>query len=86
MHTVDLLERAVHLAEQLGYTVRQEWLGGAGSGACEVKGRKYLFLDVAASPVDQLDQVLDALRREPTVPSLPLGRELGDLLIPRKSA
>ena len=86
MHTVELLNEAVRHAERLGYTVRQEWLDGAGGGPCEVKGRKFLFLDVRASPRDQLDQVLDALRMEPTVRRLPLCRELGELLILRKSA
>jgi hypothetical protein len=86
MHTVELLERAVGVVRQLGYTVRQEWLGGAGGGACEMKGRKYLFLDVTASPRDQLDQVLDALRREPVAPGLPVCPELAELLNLRKSA
>lgn len=86
MHTVELLEQAVRTARQLGYTVRQEWLGGAGGGACEVRGRKFLFLDVTASPVDQLDQVLDALRKELPMPSLPVCRELAELLSLRKSA
>ena len=40
MHTVDLLEQACALAEQLGYRTRQEWLGGSGGGACEFGGRK----------------------------------------------
>jgi hypothetical protein len=86
MHTVELLKQALRCAEQLGYTVRQEWLAGAGGGACEIKGRKYLFLDLTAGPADQLDQVVEALRQEPQLPSLPLGRELGDLLALRKSA
>jgi len=86
MHTVELLERAVSLAQQLGYTVRQEWLGGSGGGACELKGRKYLFLDVAACPADQLELILDALRREPISPGLPICPELSDILRLRKSA
>jgi len=86
MHTVELLQEAIGLAERLGYTVRQEWLAGAEGGACELKGRKYLFLDVSASPLDQLDQVLQSLRKEPISPSLPLPDPLADLLGLRKSA
>ena len=86
MHTVELLQEAIGLAERLGYTVRQEWLAGAEGGACELKGRKYLFLDVSASPLDQLDQVLQSLRKEPISPSLPLPGPLADLLGLRKSA
>ncbi len=86
MHTVELLKQALRCAEHLGYTVRQEWLGGAGGGACEIKGRKYLFLDLTAGPADQLDQVADALRREPPRPGLVVCQELGELLGWRKSA
>ena len=45
MHTVELMEQAVVVAKALGYGVRQEWLGGCGGGACEVGGRKWIFLD-----------------------------------------
>ena len=86
MHTVELLQQAIRLAERLGYTVRQEWLAGAEGGACELKGRKYLFLDLSAGPMDQLDQVLHSLRREPISPSLPVPAPLQDLLGLRKSA
>jgi hypothetical protein len=61
MHTVDLLDQAVGAAKQRGYKVREEWLGGAG-GACEIQGQKWLFLDLALSPDEQLEQVLEALR------------------------
>lgn len=86
MHTVELLEHAVHLAGRLGYELRQEWLGGAGGGGCELKGRKILFLDLSVGPGDQLDQVLDALRREADAVNLPMPYQLRDLLAPRKSA
>ncbi len=64
MSTVELLEQALALAKRLGYAVRQEWLGGSGGGACEIKGKKLLFLDLAETPLDHLDQVLELLRRE----------------------
>jgi hypothetical protein len=62
MHTVDLLEQALALAESQGYIVRQDWFGGTGAGACELKGRRWLFVDLALAPREQLEQVLDALR------------------------
>lgn len=86
MHTVDLLEQAIAAATRLGYQTRYEWLGGQGGGACEVHGKKWLFLDLAQSPQDQLAQVLEALRKEPQVPKLELGRELRGLLNLRKAA
>lgn len=68
MHTVDLLEQAVRAAQQAGYHIRHEWLGGNGGGACEIKGRKSLFIDLAQSPEEQLESVLQALRQQPAAP------------------
>lgn len=62
MHTVELLERLKELAHDAGYTVRHEWLGGVGGGACEFAGRKWIFIDLSLSVVEQLDQVAAALR------------------------
>jgi hypothetical protein len=67
MHTVELYELAVGLAESMGYQVRQENLGGAGGGACEVAGRKYIFVDLTLSIYEQLRQVLDALRHDAAI-------------------
>lgn len=67
MHTVEMLERLKELAEQAGYTVRHEWLGGAGGGACQFAGRKWIFVDLSLSVVEQLDQVAGALQDDPTV-------------------
>ena len=69
MHTLDKLQRAISAVDKLGYRVRQEWLGGSGNGGssgggCEIRGQKWLFLDLAQSPADQLDVVTDVLRRE----------------------
>lgn len=86
MHTVDLLEESLTLVQQTGYLLRQEWLGGSGGGGCEIKGQKWVFLDLALGPIDQLEQVLDALRHEPTAAGLPMSRELAELLRVRKTA
>jgi hypothetical protein len=85
MHTVTLLEQATVLARQAGYTIRQEWLGGGG-GACQIKGRKFLFLDVNSGPVEQLDQVLEALRLDPRACNLSMPKELREAMGLRKSA
>ena len=86
MHTVELLESALELADRLGYQVRQEWLDGLTGGGCELRGQKILFLDLALGPEDQLDQVLDTLRREPDTNRLPMPHKLRELLRVRKSA
>ncbi len=86
MHTVELLDEALHVAERCGYRVRQEWLGGRGGGGCEIKGRKWLFLDLAFSPEEQLEVVLDALRREALATSVPMPPELRERLRGRRIA
>jgi hypothetical protein len=86
MHTVELLEHALDLADRLGYKTRQEWLGGLSGGGCELRGQKILFLDLALGPEDQLDQVVDTLRREPGATRLPMPHELRRLLKLRQSA
>lgn len=62
MHTVELLEEALELAERMGFKVRQEWLDGRGSGACELKGRRWIFLDLAEPAREQLAAVAECLR------------------------
>lgn len=86
MHTVELLEAAIDLAERSGYRVRQEWMGGAGAGNCEIKGRKWLFLDLSLSPAEQLEIVLGALGGDPASAVLPMPAELRTLLPLRKTA
>lgn len=81
MHTVELLECALSTAQQLGYSVRHEWLGGTGGGLCEVRGRRWIFVDLALSTMEQLDLVTTVLRQDPSthvveVPD-PLRRLLG---------
>jgi hypothetical protein len=86
MHTVDALEAALALAKQAGYRVREEWLGGAGGGGCEIRGSKWIFLDLALGPEEQLDHVLDTLRLDPAFSGVALPEPLGGLPGLRKSA
>jgi hypothetical protein len=86
MHTVELLEQALALSEWLGFVVRQDWLGGVAAGACEVKGRRWLFVDLALSPAEQLEQVLAALRQAASLENTAAFPELRKLLNLRKAA
>lgn len=86
MHTADLLDQALRAAEQLGYKVRQEWLGGGSGGDCEIKGQKWLFIDLSQSLPDQLHLAVEALRREPQAATLPLSPPLRKLLPAKKAA
>ena len=61
MHRVEKVECLLAQAAKEGYVVRQEWLGGRGGGACEIAGRKHLFVDLALSTADQLAQIREAL-------------------------
>ena len=80
-----ILAKALAEAQRLGFRIRQEWLGGMG-GACVLRGQKWLFVDEALSPAEQLDVVLDALRDDPALGLLPLDGELARLLDWRKAA
>jgi hypothetical protein len=84
MHTVELLQEALNTARQLGFDVRQDWLGGNGGGHCLVRGRKWLLLDLAQTPADQLDVVAEALRSESDTIRLDLSPELSQRIeLPR---
>jgi hypothetical protein len=86
MHTVVQLAYAINLAERLGYSVRQEWIDNNGGGGCELHGRRFLFIDLAAPPGDQLEMVLGVLRREPAAAELSMPKELRAALRLRKTA
>jgi hypothetical protein len=64
MHAANLLAEALELARQLQYSIREEYLDGAGGGHCFFGGKKWLLLDVTQSPEEQLSDVADALRTE----------------------
>ena len=84
MHTVEILERLKEVAENAGYTVRHEWLGGAGGGACHFAGKKWIFVDLSLSVVEQLDQVAAALKDDPAANAIPLAAPVQRFL--RKAA
>ncbi|WP_254508068.1 hypothetical protein [Anatilimnocola floriformis] len=86
MHTVEMRERMIRLAEELGYSVRQEWLGGTGGGVCEFGGRRHIFLDLALSAVEQLDQLAAALSQDPAIHAAKLPLPLQPLLGIRQAA
>jgi len=85
MHTVDLLEQALAATEKLGYRLRQDWLDGHGGG-CELKGQKWLLLDLAASPAEKLQIVSEVLSREIAEQCSDLSPELRGLLDARRAA
>jgi len=86
LHTVERLELALTVCQALGYTIRREFLGGSG-GACELRGRKYLFVDLALHVTEQLEQVCEALRDDPRLATASIPAELrSDLTQPARRA
>ena len=66
MSIITQLEQSIESARQLGYDVRFDWFGGTGGGICQVNGKKVLFIDLALSPVEQLERVRLALGSDPS--------------------
>jgi hypothetical protein len=62
MRTLELLDYVTELARRLGYEIREEWLDGAGGGACEIRGQHILFVDLSLSPQDRLWRLASVLR------------------------
>ena len=80
MHTIELLNEALQAAESLGYGIRHEWLGGSSGGACEVQGKKWLFIDLSLNTIEQYEQVLDAIRSDPAIHTVSTSTELANEL------
>ena len=84
MHTIELMEGAMDLAHNLGYGIRQEWMGGCGGGACEIAGKRWIFVDLSLPVSEQLDQLVEALRSDQAVYTCELPAPLANLLgLPR---
>lgn len=81
LSTVELLEAALGLCQALGYTIRQEFLGGSGGGGCELRGRKYLFVDLALHHAEQFEQVCETLRDDPLLLTVPVPQGLRPYLV-----
>jgi hypothetical protein len=80
MHTAKLLAEALEIARTLKYSVREEYLDGAGGGHCAFSGKKWLLLDITQSAEEQLSDVADALRTEANLWQLPITPPLASLL------
>ena len=86
MRTVELLVECQEVAQRLGYAIRHEWLDGEAGGACEFGGKKWIFVDLAQSPDEQLEQVIEALRIEPQLCELSVSSALKSIITERKAA
>jgi len=85
MHTVELLEQALATARQMGFLVREEWLG-TGGGGCVLRGRRYLIVDLALNHREQLEQVLAAISEADEQTILQFPAPIRELLDQRRAA
>ncbi len=67
MHTLERLELCLRIAEELGYGVRREWMGGVAGGVCEFGGKRWVFVDLALGVEEQLEQVRAVLLADPVI-------------------
>ena len=86
MHTVELLDQAITAAKLLGVKFREDWLDGAGGGVCEIKGQRWVFLDLAQSPAEHLALVVEAIRGDVGLLQLDLPPQLESMVQLRLSA
>lgn len=68
MSAVAQFDRLAELAQSMGYQIRYENLGGTGGGLCSFSGRKFLFVDLSLSLLDQIAQMQEALSRDASLP------------------
>jgi hypothetical protein len=63
MNSVERLELAIAEARKRGLEVRLEALQGTSGGLCEFGRKRWIFVDLTAPVLEQLEQVLSALRQ-----------------------
>ena len=85
MHSVELLQEAIALAQQLGYRVRQEWVG-TGGGICQFRGERWLFIDLSQTVLEQLESVRQALASSPRWKQCSTSPQMRRLLESRSAA
>ena len=86
MHNVELLEQALEIARQLGFLVREEYVGDIDGGSCVVRGQKMLFLDPQLNIPDRLRIVCEALAAEEQLNPAALPPPLAERMGIRKAA
>ena len=72
MNQVLRFDEWLEVAKELGYQPRFEYFGGTGGGVCRVGKKRWLFIDLAKSQLEQLDAVIQALASDPLLETLDL--------------
>lgn len=69
MNAVEEFERLIATAQESGYRVRYDYFGGTGGGVCQFGGTQWLFVDLALSVTERLDQLKTQLAADPYLDS-----------------
>ena len=86
MSTIEQLDQLIEIAQQLGYRVRYDYFGGTGGGVCEFSGNKWLFLDLALTSAEQLEQLMSALANEPLLSTVTMDDRIEQQLATKRVA
>ena len=78
MSTIQEFDQLIAIAETPGYRIRYDYFGGTGGGVCEFAGTKWLFIDLALTCNEQLEQLRDTLAKEPLLSTLKLDDSIRD--------
>ena len=74
--TLGLLQEALQLAHDLGYTVREEVLGELPGGRCTIGGADHVLLNLEHSVAERLNRLLQAIGDDPRLAAEPKSRLL----------
>ena len=67
MNAVEEFERLINIAQESGYRVRYDYFGGTGGGICRFGGTQWLFVDLALSVTERLENLKSQLLADPSV-------------------
>ena len=67
MNDVEEFERLINIAQESGYRVRYDYFGGTGGGVCQFGGTQWLFVDLALSVTERLENLMSQLSADPSV-------------------
>jgi len=80
MDTTAQFDTVIDLLGRLGVDIRQEHLGGACGGLCEVHGRRVVFVDLDADAATRLEWCVRALASLPELDLVYVTPALRDLI------
>ncbi len=68
MNAVEQFDELIATATNAGYRIRYDNFGGTGGGVCQFGGARWLFVDLALSTEDRLEQLTVALENDRLLP------------------